>query len=215
MKNNFPEFNHQLDKYSKFIADGFEQVKRGNKKKPKAINHRSPAVLYNQMIRPLMPFAIRGVIWYQGESNVEKTVQYRKLFPAMIQNWRDEWKQGDFPFYFVQIAPFAYKANKLPVALLREAQTYALELPSTGMVVTMDVGDATNIHPKVKKPVGERLARLALAKDYGKTELVYSGPEFEAAKTEKDKIRLTFKHVGGGPDQPRRSAAVSFHYRWC
>lgn len=158
------------------------------------------------MIRPLIPMTFKGVIWYQGESNVKKPEQYRTLFPTLIKSWRQEWKQGDFPFYFVQIAPFHYKTNPFSAAFLREAQLMTLSVPNTGMAVTMDIGAADNIHPKPKKPVGERLALLALAKDYGKTKLVYSGPSFTSFKVEKKQIRLDFEHVGGGlasrDDQP-------------
>ena len=150
------------------------------------------------MIHPLIPFSIGGVIWYQGESNVKRPGQYGSLFPEMIKGWREEWNQGDFPFYFVQIAPFEYRRNLLPVALLREAQTRALELPSTGMVVTMDIGDPTNIHPKQKKPVGERLALQALAKTYGKQDLICDGPALSAHKVENGSMRLEFEHVGDG-----------------
>ncbi|MGE9271318.1 MAG: sialate O-acetylesterase, partial [Verrucomicrobiales bacterium] len=149
-------------------------------------------------IHPLLPFAARGVIWYQGESNRKNPEQYRTLFPALIRDWRAQWGRGDFPFYFVQIAPFRYNGDPVPVAFLREAQSMALAEPHTGMVVTMDVGDPTNIHPKDKKPVGERLARLALAKDYGREELVYSGPMYLEQEIERGQIRLKFSHVGRG-----------------
>ena len=152
LDDKFPAFRKKLASYPAAIEKHGSVLKRG--KLPKGLNHRSPAVLYNQMVRPLIPFSFRGVIWYQGESNVKEPAQYAKLFPALIENWRSEWGQGDFPFYYVQIAPFHYKTNPLPVALLREAQFQALDVPNTGMVVTMDIGDPTNIHPKPKKPVG-------------------------------------------------------------
>ena len=196
LDDKFPAFRKKLASYPAAIEKHGSVLKRG--KLPKGLNHRSPAVLYNQMVRPLIPFSFRGVIWYQGESNVKEPAQYAKLFPALIENWRSEWGQGDFPFYYVQIAPFHYKTNPLPVALLREAQFQALDVPNTGMVVTMDIGDPTNIHPKPKKPVGERLALLALAKDYGRKKLVYSGPQYVSHKVERNKIRLNFEHVGGG-----------------
>ena len=196
LENQFPEFNPKLSSYPKLIET--HGASFSNAKKPKGLNQRFPSVLYNEMIHPLVPFSIGGVIWYQGESNVERPGQYSALFPAMIKSWREEWNQGDFPFYFVQIAPFEYRRNLLPVALLREAQTRALELPNTGMVVTMDIGDPTNIHPKQKKPVGERLALQALAKTYGKQNLICDGPALSAHKVENDSIRLEFEHVGGG-----------------
>lgn len=197
LKSEFPEFATQMQKYDKLI-DQYGVLHPNDKNKPKVLNQRMPAVLYNRMIRPLVPFSCRGVIWYQGESNVERPVQYRKLFPTLIRSWREEWDQGEFPFYFVQIAPFQYRNKPFPAAMLREAQLQTLAVPNTGMAVTMDIGDATNIHPKQKKPVGERLALLALANDYGKTGLVYSGPQFEGQAIEANQIRLRFKHVGGG-----------------
>lgn len=184
--------------YAKWLEDSGAIYSRNNKTRPKALNHRSPTVLFNHMIQPLIPYSFRGVIWYQGESNVTEPAAYRSLFPAMINDWRARWGQGDFPFYYVQIAPFAYKQNKIPTAFLREAQTMALSVPNTGMVSTMDIGEADNIHPKAKKPVGERLARLALARDYGHTGLVDSGPHYNAHRIERSQIRLSFESVGGG-----------------
>ena len=194
---DFPDLNTILGGYDELIQLHGVSHERG-RKTPKGLNHRMPSVLYNSMIHPLIPFSIRGVIWYQGESNVKKPVQYRKLFPKLIKSWRNEWGQGDFPFYFVQIAPFQYRNEPLPVAMLREAQLQSLKVANTGMVVTMDIGDAGNIHPKRKKPVGERLALLALANDYGQKDLVYSGPEFTGHSIESNRVRLKFKHLGGG-----------------
>lgn len=194
---SFPEFKTKLAGFDSLI-EKHGPVHRNGKSKPRGLNQRMPAVLYNKMIRPIIPFTMRGVIWYQGESNVEKPIQYRKLFPKLIESWRQEWGQGEFPFYYVQIAPFQYLDKQLPTAMLREAQFQTLSVPKTGMVVTMDIGNPTNIHPKKKKPVGERLARLALAKDYGKTDLVYSGPEFTGYEIKSNQVQLQFKHVGGG-----------------
>lgn len=161
--------------------------------------HR-PANLYNGMILPILPYGIRGAIWYQGESNASRAYQYRTIFPLMITNWRNEWGQGDFPFYFVQLANFKAR-EELPVesdwAELREAQTMTLDLPNTGQAVTIDVGDASNIHPKDKQTVGMRLALNALALDYGE-EIVYSGPMFSEMKIDGQKAVLTFDHIGGG-----------------
>ena len=197
LSSELPEFAKTLDGYDQLIEEHGVVIPRG-KKKPKRFNQRMPSVLYNKMIHPLVPFSFRGVIWYQGESNVKKPIQYRKLFPSLIESWRQEWKQGDFPFYYVQIAPFHYRMESLPVALLREAQFQSLKVPNTGMAVTMDIGNPQNIHPKPKKPVGERLALLALAKDYGKADLVYSGPEYAGYEIESNQVRLEFKHTGGG-----------------
>ena len=196
LRKQFPEFEPILSKYPAQIAEGGATYR--GQKKPKWLNHRKPSACYNTMIKPLVPLSFRGVVWYQGESNVKKPGQYQKLFPAMIQDRRDQWEQGDFPFYFVQIAPFQYKNNPMSAAFLREAQGMALSLPNTGMVVTMDIGNPTNIHPKAKKPVGERLALLALKHTYGKSDLVASGPMYSKMKIQRDKIRISFSEIGGG-----------------
>jgi sialate O-acetylesterase len=168
--------------------------------------------LYNAMIAPLIPYAIRGAIWYQGEANVGAAYQYRTLFPAMIADWRANWGQGDFPFGFVQIAPFSYAdawgSNPACCAELWEAQLMTLKsVPNTGMVVTVDISDVEYIHPKNndyrgihptnKQDVGRRLALWALAKTYGR-DLVYSGPIYKSMTIDGNKVRLQFDHVGGG-----------------
>jgi sialate O-acetylesterase len=153
----------------------------------------APTVLYNAMIAPLQPYAIRGVIWYQGEANVGREKQYRSLFPAMIADWRRAWGEGDFPFLFVQIAPFKYSSPEI-----REAQLLTLQrTKNTAMAVTLDCGDAEDIHPAHKQPVGARLALAARALAYGE-KLEYSGPIFDAMKIDGAKAVLTFQHVGGG-----------------
>lgn len=158
---------------------------------------RNFSTLYNAMIAPLLPYGIKGAIWYQGESNVGRAYQYRQAFPAMIANWREDWAQGDFPFYYVQIAPFAGYGQAMG-AELREAQRLALAVKNTGMAVTTDITDNINdIHPPNKQDVGHRLALWALAKDYGKA-VVYSGPLYSSMKVEEDKIRIRFTQVGGG-----------------
>jgi len=157
--------------------------------------------LYNGMIAPLIPFAIRGAIWYQGESNVPAAYRYRTLFPAMIANWRADWGQGDFPFGFVQIAPFRYHTSGTDPACcaeMWEAQRMTLDAaPNTGMAVTTDIADLDDIHPKNKQEVGRRLALWALAKVYGR-KLVYSGPIYKSMAVDGDKICLQFDHRGGG-----------------
>lgn len=156
-------------------------------------HHKSPYKLYNAMIAPLVPYTIQGAIWYQGESNADRAYQYRRLFPAMIKNWRDDW-QDDFPFYFVQITPHRSQGPEI-----REAQFLTmLSVPNTGMAVTTDAGDSLDIHPRNKQVVGERLALWALAKDYGKNDLVYSGPVYKSMQVEGNKIRIHFDHVGRG-----------------
>ncbi len=168
--------------------------------KPKVIyNQNSPAVLYNAMIAPLVPYAIKGAIWYQGESNAGRAYQYRTLFPAMIKDWRTQWKQ-DFPFLFVQLANFM-KTDEQPVesnwAELREAQSMTLSLPKTGMAVIIDIGEEKDIHPRNKQDVGKRLAMAAYKVAYNEN-AVYSGPTYKSMKAEGNKIRLTFDNIGGG-----------------
>jgi sialate O-acetylesterase len=162
-------------------------------------NPNRPTVLYNGMISPVIPFAIRGAIWYQGESNAGRAFQYQTLFPTMINDWRANWGQGDFPFLFVQLANFQ-KVQPQPRdddwAELREAQLKTLALPNTGMAVTIDIGDAKDIHPKNKQEVGRRLALNALAQVYNK-EIVYSGPIYKSMTVEGTKVRLTFDHING------------------
>ncbi len=160
--------------------------------------NQTPTLLYNGMLHPLIPFAIKGVIWYQGESNAAHAELYSRLFPTMIKNWRQDWKQGDFPFYFVQIAPFDYKRNYPSGAELRDSQRKSLSVINTGMAVTMDLGHKTDIHPRRKVEVGKRLALWALSKDYGFKGVVYSGPLYKSKKIEENKIRLFFDHVGSG-----------------
>ncbi len=160
----------------------------------------APAGLYNAMIAPLIPYGIAGAIWYQGESNAGRAYQYRKLFPAMITNWRHDWGRGDFPFLFVQLANFMAtkpEPGDSEWAELREAQLLTLALPNTGMAVIIDIGEANDIHPKNKQDVGKRLAFWALAKTYG-SKLVYSGPLYKSMQVEGNRVTLHFDHVGGG-----------------
>jgi sialate O-acetylesterase len=155
----------------------------------------TPAGLYNGMIAPLTPYAIRGAIWYQGESNASEAhaYKYRRLFADMIEDWRNRWGEGDFPFLFVQLAN--YKSNQWwPV--LRESQTETLRLRNTGMAVTIDIGESTDIHPKNKQDVGKRLALAALHIAYG-TSLDYSGPAFRQAAPEGGSMRVYFSHADG------------------
>ncbi len=196
LNEDFPEFDSLFATNEEISKQSGVLFSRSNKP-PQGLNQRNPSVLYNSMIRPLIPFSFRGVIWYQGESNVKAPIQYRTLFPTLIRDWRARWRH-DFPFYFVQIAPFSYKQEPVSAAFLREAQMMALSEPNTGMVVTMDIGNPSNIHPKQKKPVGERLALLALKHDYGRKDLVASGPIYDKFSVENNAIRLHFKHVGSG-----------------
>ncbi|QTN32062.1 sialate O-acetylesterase [Akkermansiaceae bacterium] len=152
-----------------------------------------PAVLFNGMIAPLVPYGIKGVLWYQGESNSGRAKEYLTLFPAMIADWRTRWKQGDFPFLYVQVAPWGGMPPEI-----REAQFLSLgKVKNTAMTVTTDFGDADDIHPKQKEPVGQRLAIAARALAYGEA-IEYSGPLYDSMKVEIGKIILSFQHVGGG-----------------
>lgn len=165
---------------------------------PKKINNNSEA--FNGMINPLLPYGIRGVIWYQGEANVDWACQYREHFSSMITDWRRVWGQGDFPFLFVQLPNFM-EAKPFPSedawAELREAQSMALGLPYTGMAVTIDIGEANDIHPANKQEVGRRLALQALANVY-RQDIPFSGPQFKSMKTDGDSIRIQFAHTLGG-----------------
>lgn len=174
------------------------------------LENRMPSVLYNGMIAPLKPFAIRGVLWYQGESNcmdASGEASYADKFEALIKGWRKVWGQGDFAFYYVQLAPFNYFSQRdqplvksveaLPE--IWEAQTHCLRLPNTGMAVITDtVGDLKDIHPTNKQDVGKRLALLALNKTYGKKDIVCTGPLFKSMKVKDGKAVLTFDGVGDG-----------------
>lgn len=154
----------------------------------------SPYKLYNGMIAPITNYTLKGVIWYQGESNADRAYQYRHLFPAMINNWREDFRNPVLPFYFVQISPHRGQNPEI-----REAQliTYRT-VPNTGIVVTTDNGDSLNIHPRDKKLVGERLALWALKNQYGQSNLVSSGPLYKSMKLEGNKIRIQFDEVDGG-----------------
>jgi sialate O-acetylesterase len=161
-------------------------------------SHRQPTGLYNAMVHPLVPFAIRGAIWYQGESNREDGLLYYQKMRALIAGWRKVWNQGDFPFYYVQLAPFRYGGDPFLLPQIWEAQKAALAIPNTGMAVTADVGNPADIHPKNKQDVGKRLALWALAKTYDCSDIVYSGPLYKSMTVEGSKIRIRFDHVGSG-----------------
>lgn len=198
----FPEanakFESAMEKYREAAAKAKEEGKPapaapGRPMGPGNINR--PSGLYNGMIAPLVPFALRGAIWYQGEGNAGRAYEYRSIFPGMIENWRKDWG-NDFTFLFVQLAPYAPPApGTWPE--LREAQLLTLKLPKTGMAVITDVGEEKDIHPKKKQPVGERLALAARAVAYGE-KIDYSGPVYSAMKVKGNKVELSFNHVGGG-----------------
>jgi sialate O-acetylesterase len=197
-KNEAADYAKALAKYKETAA----KAKAQGKKTPRGPGlQNAPAALYNGMIAPLIPYAIKGAIWYQGESNAGKAYAYRKLFPLMIQNWRDDWKQGDFPFLFVQLAPFrdiVSEPQESEWAELREAQLLtSLHCKNTGMAVITDVGDPKDIHPKKKEPVGARLALAARAIAYSE-KIEYSGPIYDKMEVKDGKVVLHFKHVGKG-----------------
>ena len=186
-----------------------------------AVNQNSPTVLYNAMLAPIVPFAIRGAIWYQGESNAGRAYQYRTLFPLMIRNWRSAWGH-DFPFYFVQLAN--WRARKTEPAdsdwaELREAQLMTLREPHTGMAVAIDIGDGDDLHPRNKLDVGRRLAAWALARTYNQ-HVAASGPLFDRASIEGNKVRISFKHATGlktnddGPVKGFAIAGADRRYVW-
>ena len=171
-----------------------------NPRNPLTGQHR-PGNLYNGVLKPVIGYGIKGAIWYQGESNSGRAKAYRDVFPLMIQNWRDEWGQGDFPFYWVQLADFRDEQPE-PMddnwAELREAQTMTMDrLKNTGEAVIIDVGEGRDIHPRDKQTVAKRLARWALAKNYGK-DIVHQSPRFKSMEIQGNKAVLTFDHVGAG-----------------
>lgn len=184
------------------IAD--EQARAAGRRPPRhprnpdpSQNQHNPTVLFNGMIAPVIPYAIRGVFWYQGESIVGGSAGvalYPRVQAALIRDWRKLWGEGDFPFYIVQLAGQEAASNS---PWVRAAQATALSSPHTGMAVTTDIGEAHNVHPKDKQDVGDRLSRIALAKVYGR-KIEYSGPVYKAMKVEGNKIRVSFTHVDGG-----------------
>jgi sialate O-acetylesterase len=206
---NYPQAKKEYEQKLEEWKQVAEKAKAEGEKAPrrprapfKPGHPHSPAGLYNAMIAPLIPFSIQGAIWYQGESNAGRAYQYRKLFPAMIRNWRKDWGQGNFSFLFVQLANFRDvkpEPAESDWAELREAQLMTLSLQNTGMAVIIDIGEAKDIHPKNKQDVGRRLALWALAKNHRK-DIVYSGPIYKSKsmKVEGNKIILHFDHVGGG-----------------
>jgi sialate O-acetylesterase len=185
-------------KGSKFYVYDITKNEFQSRKRPVNIGPGTPSVLFNGMVSPVLPYQIKGAIWYQGEANVGRADQYAKIFPAMIQNWRESWGIKDFPFYFVQIAPYVYAGvDSTESGFLREAQESALKLARTGMAVTLDIATVMNIHPPFKREVGERLAQLALNNDYGiKTSC--TGPVYKSMTISEGIVKLQFDNIGGG-----------------
>ena len=205
INNEFPQAKKQYDIALNKWQQQATEAKKQNKKAPRKPTlplgpdyHKHPSHLYNAMIAPLVPYAIQGAIWYQGESNRNEPYTYRKLFPTMIKSWRADFNCGNFPFYYVQIAPYNYNEKDPVGAEIREAQFMTLSLPNTGMAVTMDIGNPKDIHPKNKQDVGKRLALWALAKNYDRADLAFSGPIYKSYKIQSSKIRLYFDHTNGG-----------------
>lgn len=172
-----------------------------------------PSLLYNAMVNPLVPYAFQGVLWYQGEANVWRAKEYKKAFPLMINDWRTKFKQGNFPFYFVQLSTFdefggnSQKGSRW--AELREAQSETLKLPNTGMAVTTDIGNAKDIHPTNKQDIGLRLAAIAMNNIYGKKQ-VHSGPTYKSQQIKGNQIILTFDHTGSGLSTPNNDELKGF-----
>jgi sialate O-acetylesterase len=162
----------------------------------------APTSMYNAMVAPVAPFAIRGAIWYQGESNRGEGMVYHHKMRALISGWRQIWGRGDFPFLFVQLAPFRYGGSEVALPEIWEAQTATLSVPNTGMAVTTDITTINDIHPPNKKDVGKRLSRWALANTYGKKEIVVSGPLYAGMETSGGSVRVKFKYAEGGLKTP-------------
>ena len=188
-------------------ADAKAAYPRPLQKAPNPQNTAS--YLFNGMIAPLTPYTIKGAIWYQGESNADRGFQYRTSLPLMIQDWRTHWGEGDFPFYFCQLANYMARKpapSESTWAEVRESQAKSLSVLNTGMAVLIDCGDKGNIHPHDKKTPGERLAAAALANTYGK-QVPFAGPTYASMSVEGDSIRVSFTHADRGIDcqaAPRR-----------
>ncbi len=162
-------------------------------------NNREPTGIFNGQVAPLIPYAMRGVLWYQGESNRGDGLAYRDKMEALIRGWRTLWNQGEFPFYYVQLAPFEYDDDRGPLALpqIWEAQAAALAIPNTGMAVTVDIGNLADIHPRNKLDVARRLLRWALARTYGRADVVCCGPMFKRMRVDGGTVRVEFEHARG------------------
>jgi sialate O-acetylesterase len=180
------------------IAMLYPETRRSAQTMPKAPwAPNKPGVLYNGMAAPITSFPIAGVIWYQGEANRHDASAYYKLTHALVDSWRGVW-QKDFPFYYVQIAPYTY-GDKYQTAATRESQTKAMDIPKSGMIVTTDLVDnLKDIHPAYKKEVGNRLAKWALAETYGQNVGLYKSPQYRSMQVDGNKIRITFDHAPNG-----------------
>ena len=177
----------------------FDFVNLPDKNSKEEFSPQTPTVLFNAMIAPMVGLAFRGGLWYQGESNRNQPAEYEKLMQGLIENWRDEWGIGEFPFYYCQIAPFDYGQNGVNSAFLREAQLKAsVATANAGMACLMDIGEQHGIHPANKEVTGNRLAYLALANAYGQKGIEYSGPVLKEMTIDGSVVNLTFDHTNNG-----------------
>lgn len=191
--------------YTNYLAEkeAFKTLPAGSKKPPVLpLEKNYPSALYNAMIDPLVPYGIKGIIWYQGENNDKRAIQYRSLFPLLINDWRTKWNNSNLPFVYVQLANHKVKIAT-PVfkddwALLREAQLMTLKVPNTGMAVTVDIGEYNNIHPKNKQDVGKRLFLAANHLAYNNTTDTYSGPIYQSINITGSEAEISFTHIGKG-----------------
>jgi sialate O-acetylesterase len=201
-KESLKEFPEKK-KSAEFMEANYEKIKVAELEKPVAKRRSflgSPTALFNGMIAPLTAYGVKGVLWYQGESDSKRAFEYQKLFPAMIKGWRSQWKQEKLPFIYVQLpnyGPVNTSPSESGWAELREAQAMALSLPETGMAITLDIGEKGNVHPLNKADVGKRLALVAQHVVYGEP-IVYSGPLYEKMQIKGNKVTISFSNVGGG-----------------
>lgn len=188
---------------SKEIMSSYQEIDLSDTDISKGTNH-IPTALFNAMINPLIPYTIKGALWYQGESNRNEPQLYKELFPAMVKDWRTRWDIGEFPFYYVQIAPYLYGGNEAfetvdNSAFIREAQLQCLDLiPNSGIAITMDIGEDDCIHPPKKKEVADRLLFNALNQTYGYSKIDYASPTFDSLEAKDGGLVLSFKNAETG-----------------
>jgi sialate O-acetylesterase len=197
LEKDFADWKTVADKAK---AEGKQPPRAPNNLENQMRGNSRPGNIYNGVLKPTIGYGIRGVIWYQGESNAERAYQYRDLFPLMIKSWREEWGQGDFSFYWVQLADFLAETpepKESSWAELREAQSMTLKLPKSGEAVIIDLGEGKDIHPKNKQDVANRLVRWALARDYG-VKIPFQSPTYKAMEKQGNKVVLRFDHAGKG-----------------
>ncbi len=199
LKAHIPVLEAWVEQAKQAGADGTTLPELPAAPAPPQYGSGTPTGLYNGMIHPLVPFAMRGAIWYQGESNNGEGMAYFDKMKALVNGWRSVFENPDLSFYFVQLAPFNYADGEQTLPYLWEAQAAAaLKIPNTGMAVTTDIGNVNDIHPRNKQDVGKRLSLWALAKNYGRVDLVFSGPIYRSMVIEGSQIRVNFDHAVGG-----------------